>query len=138
MKEPVASMSRVASAAWLAPLVPLVTGAAIMIAAGAPRGRWAVHLASGVIGVPAYFAMRALTGRLHGGAGGRLLATLAGMMLAAIAATLASEGIEGVHRWIRAGPLLLHPSALFSPLLLVLASQQIRRYPRATLLALAA
>lgn len=143
-------MSRPAPAAWVAPLaalVPLGAGVAIMIAAGAPRSRWALHLASGALGLLAYFAvLGACRARRRGSDGAprppapaAAGADLAGWaaIVAALAATLLGEGVEGVRRWIRLGPVLLHPSALLSPLALVLAWRRMAHRPRSTLLALA-
>lgn len=131
-------MSRAAAGVWIAPLVPLGAGAAVMIAAGAPAGRSGVHLVAGALGVLVWFAVRALAPRFPGGVGARLTAALALVVVATMTATLGSDGIEGVRRWLRVGPLLLHPSALFCPVLLALATRWIRMYPVPTLLVLLA
>jgi hypothetical protein len=133
-------MSR-AAGRWLAPLVPLGTGAAIMIAAGAPRSRWALHLASGAVGLLAYFAVRgsgrALPRAISPQTRARFAAATVPVLLSVLVATLAAEGLDGVRRWLRLGPVRLHPSALFSPLLLVLAWHEAASRPRRTLLVLA-
>jgi cell division protein FtsW (lipid II flippase) len=46
-----------------------------------------------------------------------------------IAVTLLSPGLSGMHRWHGAGTLLVHPSALLAPALLVLAAAQITVRP---------
>jgi cell division protein FtsW (lipid II flippase) len=135
-------MSRAAWAGPLALLVPLGTGVAVMIAAGAPRGRWALHLTSGALGLIAYVAVRAACRSRDRAASGTGRIPVGAIVLSAafagLAATLAAAGLEGVHRWIRLGPVLLHPSALFCPLVLVLAWHRLASHPRSTLLLLLA
>lgn len=126
-------MIRARYAVGLTPLVPLVTGVAIMIAAGAPRSRWGSQLVAGTLGVVAYFAARAVPRPKSA----HPVTTAVLLMLGILAATLAGGGMEGVRRWIRLGPLLLHSSALFAPLLLVLAGRHVDVRPRSTIAALA-
>lgn len=40
-------------------------------------------------------------------------------VLATMSATLLDAGLDGVHRWVRLGPIRLHPAALATPLLLL-------------------
>jgi len=40
------------------------------------------------------------------------------MVFICMAATMASSGIDGVHRWLALGPIRLHPAAIGAPLLL--------------------
>jgi Cell cycle protein len=119
--------------AWLAPLAPLLMGAAVMLAAGAPPGRWALQLISGAAGLLVFFAVRLLPRS----SGVPFAAFGVPAALALLAATLLAEGVDGVHRWIQLGPVQLHPSALLAPAVLVVAWRRVADHPRSVLSALA-
>lgn len=119
-------------AAWVAPLVPVLVGAAIMVSGGAPRARWGMHLAAGAVGLAVCFGARAVPRGPRSQLGAAAL--LAGA--AVVAASLLGEGMQGVHRWIRLGPVLLHPSALVAPLALVVAGRRMAEAPWTVLLSL--
>lgn len=127
-------MRPAALAPWLLPLVPLGTGLGIMLAGGAPRSRWVTQLAAGAVALAAGLAARAARRT----PAARFMVASAPLGVALIAATLAGEGLMGVHRWIRLGPVLLHPSALFTPALLVLASRRIASHPLSVMAGLGA
>lgn len=74
---------------------PVVIGASVMWLGGASLGRWAGHLAAGAVGLLVYaaairapwFSFKALS-----------VAAVAGALV--LAWTLASPGLQGVHRWL--------------------------------------
>lgn len=85
-----------------------------MYADGAAPGRWALHLVVVALAWGLWGIARAArrTGRGTGG-----VELLVGLAL--LGATLRTEGIEGVRRWLPCGALRLHASALLAPLVLV-------------------
>lgn len=89
-----------------------------MLLGGASPSRWAVHAAVGVLGLVLY-GLLTRSGRLPEGVqlGGAAVA------VALIAATLLAEGLDGVHRWVGTGPVRIQPSALFAPVLLMMAAR---------------
>lgn len=101
----------------LAASTAVIAGVAVMIARDAPPSRWAVQLAAWVVAALLYLALR--TG---GPAAARTRQVMPVLAVLFIGASLVAPGIEGVHRWLRAGPIQLHPSALLAPWLLVLAA----------------
>jgi hypothetical protein len=96
----------------------VLVGTIVMVASGAPPARMGAHVASGVIGLASYVAVKAARVRVP--ASGALVAAFLGV--AAVASTLLADGIGGVSRWYELGPLRLHPSALLAPSLLVFAA----------------
>lgn len=107
------SLSPVVS--WLFPSIALGVGAALMFVEGAPSSRWAVQLASGALGLCAYASLR----RVSWNRRRRLIGV--GLCISLVFLTLGATGIDGVHRWLGAGPVMLHASMLVAPTLLVLA-----------------
>lgn len=97
--------------AWSLLCVPVVVGAFVMWLGGAPIARWSGHLVAGGAGVLAYAAaLRAPHASFR---------TPVATAIAATIATLASPGLQDVHRWLALGSLRLHASALVMPALLV-------------------
>ncbi|MEZ4298821.1 MAG: hypothetical protein R3B70_27975 [Polyangiaceae bacterium] len=131
-------MSVLRRASWLFPMFPLAIGMLVMLQGGAPPARWAVQLGAGALGAILFLASGMQTQRSPRETSAPVLAIGVAAILASMMATLTGDGLSGVHRWIALGPILLHPSALFSPLLLAVASRQIIRRPPATLVVLAA
>jgi len=98
----------------LLPCLPLLLGVGIMLAGGAPPGRWGVQLVGAALGAA---ALRVLVRRPElSRRAAAAIVVLCGVLLAA---TLLDTGIDGVRRWLVWGPARLHPSALLAPLLLV-------------------
>jgi len=98
----------------LTPVPALVIGAAVAARSGVSPLAFAPNAAAAVLGA---LAAATLTGPMkrHPLASGLVA-------LAAMAATLAFEGAEGVHRWIQLGPVRLNASAAFAPLVLMALS----------------
>lgn len=94
-------------------LPALLLGVAWMREAGVPAGVYMQNLAAAVVGaaIAAYGLRRRVSP-----AGGLAIAAGAVVLLLA---TLVVAGVQGVHRWIRIGPLSIHPASLFLPLVLV-------------------
>ena len=111
--------------AWALLLIPLVTGALVMVGGGASSGRWGLHLATGVLGVLAFAAIGAIPEKVVG----RVAVFAAVVGAGVIASTLLGTGIEGVRRWHDLGVVRLHPSALFGPPLLIFAAKRMSSRP---------
>lgn len=109
---------------WLLLCVPVLLGASIMALGHAPLARSGVQLAACVFGLAAYFILTRAPWQFSRGAVRWVGCAAAGV----VALTLARSGIQGVQRWHDVGPLLVQPSALLTPALLVLAAaEQVRR-----------
>lgn len=93
-----------------------------MIFGGAPRSCWGVQLGAGLLGLAAYGALTAMRRRVRS-----LGVTIVMLAFAAIVSTLLSPGIDGVRRWLELGRLLVHPSALLAPVVLVLCAGRVIR-----------
>jgi cell division protein FtsW (lipid II flippase) len=107
---------------WLCLCLPILVGVTVMVFGGAPLARWGTHLAAAVLGLAVYAAVTSVRRRVPGmGVGVALLA------FAAVASTLLSTGIDGVQRWHEVGPLRVHPSALFAPLVLMVGAGRVLR-----------
>jgi cell division protein FtsW (lipid II flippase) len=94
-------------------LPPLLLGVAWMRQTGVPAAVYGQNVAAAIAGA----AIAGFTFR-------RRVSPAAGLAVTALAlvlllATLAAEGVQGVHRWIRIGPLSLHVASLVLPLVLV-------------------
>lgn len=99
----------------LAPVPALLSGVLVMRASGVPAGLWGQNVAAWAAGVLLCLAVRrppTSPGR------GRWAAVVAVLTLAALAATLLDPGVQGVHRWVKLGPVRLHAAAVLLPLLL--------------------
>lgn len=108
----------------LLPCLPLALGVGIMLAGGAPPGRWAVQLVAAALGAA---LLRVLA---RGPQVSRHAATaLVVPCSALLAATLLDDGIDGVRRWLVWGPARLHPSALLAPFLLVTMARWTTAHP---------
>jgi cell division protein FtsW (lipid II flippase) len=111
--------------------LPSLLGFSVMFFGGAPPQRWLTHLLALALGMAAFGIVSEASRRV------RETWTFASVFLVAlVAATLADAGIEGVYRWQRLGPLQLHPSALLSPCILVIAVVLGPKRPRLAALAL--
>lgn len=94
-------------------LPALLIGIAWMRAAGLPSGVYLQNAGAAIVGFAvALFGVRRRASAKPGLA-------LIGVAVLLLLATLLAEGVEGVHRWIRIGPLRLHVASLFLPLVLV-------------------
>jgi hypothetical protein len=105
-----------------------------MVFGGASVARWGTHLAAALLGLAAYAALTSVRRRVPG-----IGVAVALLAFVAVATTLVSTGLDGVQRWHELGPLRMHPSALLTPLVLVVgAGRVLRRHiaVHATLLAL--
>lgn len=104
--------------AWL-PLIGVLPagllGLGIMAMFGAPRSMPLMNVGAMLIGfVSGYWASSAIVTGAK-----KRPSFLAGAILILLALTFADAGLEGVHRWVRLGPLRLHSAALVMPLLLL-------------------
>ena len=119
----------------IAPLPAIAVGVGVMRASGVPVAVWGQNVAAFVLGLVLCFAMA--RARAPGGTEGKLYAG-GGLALAFVAATLLDPGTEGVHRWVKLGPVRLHAGAVVFPLLLVVVADLERAGKRgaATLLAM--
>ncbi len=94
-------------------LPPLLLGVAWMRQTGIPAAVYMQNLVATIAGLAlaAYGARRRASPALG------VMLTVGAILL--LLATLMSEGMQGVHRWIRVGPLAIHPASLAIPILLV-------------------
>jgi cell division protein FtsW (lipid II flippase) len=97
--------------------LPVAIGSAVMFAASAPGGLWAMHAATGLLAV-AMYVLASGGPRLSE----RAIAMQVALAVGVLSLTLFTPGIQGVHRWLSLGSLRVHPSALLSPALLVLGA----------------
>ncbi len=102
----------------LAPVFPLTVGVITMLGAGVPTVVWALNVAAFAIGLSlaTFTELRLGRARPLGPSAwwGALL-----IVVALLGATLLTQGIEGVHRWMGLGPLQIHAAAFLLPPLLV-------------------
>lgn len=99
----------------LAPVPALLLGVLVMRASGVPAGLWGQNLAAWAAGVLACLALgRARTSPARA----RWAGVVAVLAVGALAATLIDPGVQGVHRWVKLGPVRLHAAAVLLPLLL--------------------
>ena len=99
----------------LFPLPALAVGVLVMRASDVPVTAWGQNLAACVIGILLCFAL-ARPGSSGRGEGAFLVAGV--LALGLLAATWLDPGLDGVHRWLRLGPVRLHTSALVLPVVL--------------------
>lgn len=85
-------------------------GAIAAANAGVSWRAFAPNVAAVVLGALAFVIVSRLTVRPQ-----HVVRTLAMVGLAAQAATLTAVGLEGVHRWLSAGPLMMHVSSMALP-----------------------
>jgi len=100
-------------------------GAVIMVVSRAPFSRSGVQLTACVFGLAAYLITTRVRSRLSRTAA----AWLAWVAVGVVASTLLAQGLAGVQRWHSLGPLLVHPSALLMPALVVFAAEEQARRP---------
>jgi cell division protein FtsW (lipid II flippase) len=96
-------------------LPALILGILVMRAHEAPLALPAINLASAAIG----FLLLLFGGKKSATLLLKRPAWVASAVLCLQAITLASPGIEGVHRWISFGSVRLHPAAIGDPVLLL-------------------
>lgn len=102
--------TRAATAAYLA---AVAAGVLWMHLSGAPATYALVNAVAGLLGVVLALVLR-------GRRGSRLETVALWLAPVAMALSLAiGPEVDGVHRWIAAGPLRLHAAALFGPAMLV-------------------
>jgi hypothetical protein len=120
----------------LFPLPALAVGILVMRASGVPATAWGQNLVAGVIGILLCFVLARPRSPRRGEAG--LLAAGA-LALGCLAATWLDPGVQDVHRWLRLGPVRLHPGALVLPVVLATLAELERagRRHASTLLAIA-
>ena len=101
----------------LAPLPALAVGVLVMRASGVPAALWAQNVAAWAVGTLACVGLWRRTGATSPRWTWADLAAAA--TLAGLAATLLAPGIDGVHRWVKFGPLRIHAAAVLLPSLLL-------------------
>lgn len=121
----------------LAPVPALVLGVLVMRAVDVSAAAWGQNLAAWAVGTLLCLGVwrtRTAPGR------GRWAVVVAAVTLGMLAATFLAPGVEGVHRWVRLGPVRLHAAALLLPLLVVATDrlQRVRAWWTAALVALGA
>jgi cell division protein FtsW (lipid II flippase) len=99
----------------LFPLPAVAVGVLVMRASGIPATAWGQNLAACVVGLLLCFIL-ARPRPSHRGDAGLLVAGV--LALGFLAATWLDPGLQGVHRWLRLGPVRLHAGALVLPLVL--------------------
>jgi cell division protein FtsW (lipid II flippase) len=112
------SASRIRHWLWwlVTPFPALIVGALIMRQHDVPSSRWGLNLVGGVLGaaICAVFLARSRP------AMSRTAASISACLAAgALAATFATAGSMGVHRWIPVGPLTVHAGAVCLPVIIV-------------------
>jgi hypothetical protein len=100
--------------AFLCALGAALLGLAYMAAGGAPPRYLAVNAAAFALGSLIVAAMR---GKQLSPKGSGLVSIAVAAILLGV--SLAGVSAEGVHRWVRAGPVLLQPSLILVPTLLL-------------------
>lgn len=111
---------------WLclaAPLPALILGVLAMARAGVPASLWGQNLAVGLV-LATVCALLPATAIPPAGSPGWNAAAFGALGL--LAATFLDPGLEGVHRWIQAGPVHLHAGAACLPLLILALGAKLR------------
>jgi hypothetical protein len=99
----------------LAPLPALLLGVLVMRASGVPAALWGQNAAAWAAGALLCLGV----GRTRSSPSRERWAEVAVVLAgAALAATLVAPGVQGVHRWVKLGPVRLHAAAVLLPLLL--------------------
>lgn len=112
---------------WLslaAPLPALLLGVWVMRRAGVPPVVWGQNLAAGLV-LTSVCAFLPPAKTLHAGAFWWNVVILGSLAL--LAATFLDAGSAGVHRWVQAGPLRVHASAVCLPALILALGGTLRR-----------
>jgi cell division protein FtsW (lipid II flippase) len=100
----------------LAPQFALVTGVLLMRRHGVPSALWMLNLGAGALLTLLCAALLVAKPRTWPRG---WWAAVAGAAVLLLAATFVDSGIDGVHRWVRAGPLYVHAGAIALPALIV-------------------
>ncbi|MEY2507589.1 MAG: hypothetical protein QOH01_1918 [Verrucomicrobiota bacterium] len=98
------------------PFPALIVGASVMRQHDVPASRWGLNLIGGVLGaaICAVFLAKRRT------ALSKTATNISAFLAAgALAATFATAGSLGVHRWIQVGPLTMHAAAICLPVVIV-------------------
>lgn len=97
-----------------APIPALILGVITMRYLSAPKIAWSMNLAAGTVGLLVFALVR------YSASPANRLAWYAMTIgsVTAIAATFASEGLGGVHRWVSVGGFGLHVSAIVAPVII--------------------
>ena len=93
-------------------LAAVAVGAVVCALSGVPAGSWGRNLAAWLVGALAAAALARW-------AGVRTLCAVALLTPLGLAATMAGEGQEGVHRWLDLGPLYVNAAMLLLPAFVV-------------------
>jgi cell division protein FtsW (lipid II flippase) len=100
----------------LASVPALALGVLVMRASHVPAGAWGQNIAAWAAGALFCLGMW----RARSSVAPSIWADLTALLtLAALVATLLTGGTDGVHRWVRFGPVRLHIAALLLPALLI-------------------
>lgn len=121
----------------LASVPALALGVLVMRASDVPAAVWGQNIGAWVAGA----LLCVVVGRARTSHPSSRRADLAALLtLGALVAALLAPGVDGVHRWVRLGPVRLQTSALFLPLLIVALERlaRSRGWWTATLLAVGA
>ncbi|WP_394840876.1 hypothetical protein LZC95_27850 [Pendulispora brunnea] len=116
----------------LLPAPAVALGVVVAMRHGASPMAFAPNVLAMVLGAIASVAFAGQTAQRQQ----RILGWAAVAACALVGLTLASSGLEGVHRWIRLGPVWLNASMAFSPWVLGAALARSRAWASAMLLAL--
>jgi cell division protein FtsW (lipid II flippase) len=101
----------------LFPLPALAVGILVMRASEVPATAWGQNVAACVVGILLCLILARPRSSPRSDAG----LPVAGMLaLGFLAATWLDPGVEGVHRWLRLGPVRLHAGALVLPFVLAM------------------
>lgn len=95
-----------------ASLVAVASGAFVAAESGVAVRAWGLNLAAWVVGVAVFLTMARWGGP-------RTTMALALAAVAALALTLVSPGLQGVHRWLQVGPIRLNAAEMLAPALVV-------------------
>ena len=101
----------------IAALPALVIGVAVMRRSGVSSAIWGAQLAAGLVLMSACMSASLAARRIR--KPGRSAVLIGGAALLLLAGTCAHAGVQGVHRWISAGPLELHAAFIALPVLLM-------------------
>lgn len=108
----------------IAPLPALILGVFTMRALDVPTRAWALNLAAVAVGLLVFAAIRYSARPVSRPVW--YLLTIGSMT--AILATFASDGVDGVHRWVSLGGFALHASAVVAPVLIACVATAPGRY----------
>jgi hypothetical protein len=106
----------------LAPQFALLTGVLLMRRHGVPAALWMLNLGAGVMLTLLCATLLLPKPRTWPRGSWAAVAAAAFLLLAA---TFGDAGIDGVHRWIRVGPLYLHAGAIAVPALIVALNEAV-------------